>query len=64
MAKKAWLRFLLPGVLILIVGVGLLVKFGMERAVAEDIAARFPDRGVPRINITLNDVTLDEIKEG
>lgn len=64
MAKKAWLRFLLPGVLILIVGVGLLVKFGMERAVAEDIAARFPDRGVPRINITLNDVALDEIKEG
>lgn len=64
MAKKAWLRFLLPGVLSLIVGVGLLVKFGIERAAAEDIAARFPDRGVPRINITLNDVTLDEIKEG
>lgn len=64
MAKKAWLRFLLPGVLILIVGVGLGVKYGMERAVAEDILAQFPDRGVPRMNISLNGVTLDEIKAG
>ena len=64
MAKKAWLRFLLPGVLILIVGVGLLVKFGMERAVAEEVLAKFPDRGVPRMNITLNGVTLEEINAG
>ena len=64
MAKKAWLRFLLPGVLILIVGVGLLVKFGMERAVAEEVLAQFPDRGVPRMNITLNGVTLSEINGG
>ena len=64
MAKKAWLRFLLPGVLILIVGVGLLVKFGIERAAAEEVLAKFPDRGVPRMNITLNGVTLDEINAG
>ena len=64
MAKKAWLRFLLPGVLILIVGVGLLVKFGMERAAAEEVLAQFPDRGVPRMNISLNGVTLEEINTG
>lgn len=64
MAKKAWHRFLLPVVLILIVGVGLLVKFGMERTMAEDIVTLFPDRGIPRMNITLNGVTLDEINAG
>lgn len=64
MVKKVWLRFLLPGVLILIVGVGLLVKFGMERAAAEEVLSQFPDRGVPRMNISLKGVTLDEIKAG
>ena len=64
MAKKAWLRFLFSGVLILIVGVGLGVKYGMERAAAEEVLAKFPDRGVPRMNITLNGVSLEEINAG
>ena len=62
--KDNWLSLLCLGVLILIVGVGLMVKFGVERAIAEEIEAKFPDRGVPRINITLNDVTLEEINAG
>ncbi|MBQ1528019.1 hypothetical protein IIZ77_00005, partial [Candidatus Saccharibacteria bacterium] len=61
MVKKNWLLVVLIGVLILIVGTGLLAKFGMERAAAEEILTKFPDRGVPRMNITLNGVTLDEI---
>ena len=64
MVKKNWLLVVLIGVLILIVGAGLLVKFGMERAAAEEILTKFPDRGVPRMNITLNGVTLDEINAG
>ena len=64
MVKKNWLLVVLIGVLVLIVGTGLLVKFGMERAMAEEILAKFPDRGVPRMNITLNGVTLEEINAG
>ncbi|MBR2840017.1 CotH kinase family protein [Candidatus Saccharibacteria bacterium] len=61
MVKKAWLRLLLPGALILIVGIGLFAKVKVEDAAT---MAKFPDRGVPRINITLNGVTLDEINAG
>lgn len=64
MVKKVWLKLLLPGVLILIVGVGMLVKLGMERATAEELAMKFPDRGVPRMNITLDGVSLEEINSG
>ncbi len=64
MVKKNWLLVVLIGVLVLIVGMGLLVKFGMERAAAEEVLTKFPDRGVPRINITLNGVTLEEINAG
>lgn len=64
MIRRHWLTWALVGVLILIVGTGLLVKFGMEKAQAEEILAKFPDRGVPRMNITLNGVTLDEINAG
>ena len=64
MVKKNWLLVVLIGVLILIVGTGLLAKFGMERAAAKEILTKFPDRGVPRMNITLNGVTLDEINAG
>lgn len=59
--KKDWLLVLFVGVLVLIVGVGLLVKPLVEK---EGELARFPDRGVPRMNITLNGVSLDEIKAG
>lgn len=62
--KENWLSILLVGVLVLIVGVGLLVKIGVERAAAEEVAAKFPDRGVPRMNIALNGVTLQEINAG
>ena len=64
MVKKNWLLVVLIGVLVLIVGTGLLVKCGMERAAAEEILTKFPDRGVPRMNITLNRVTLEEINAG
>lgn len=64
MIRRHWLTWVLVGVLVLIVGAGLLVKFGMEKAQADEILAKFPDRGVPRMNITLNGVTLDEINAG
>lgn len=64
MVKKVWLELLLPGVLILIVGVGMMAKLGVRKAAAEEMAAGFPDRGVPRMNIALNGVALEEIKAG
>ena len=64
MIRRHWLTWVLVGVLILVVGIGLLVKFGMEKAQADEILAKFPDRGVPRMNITLNGVTLEEINAG
>ena len=64
MIRRHWLTWVLVGVLVLIVGAGLLVKFGMEKAQADEILAKFPDRGVPRMNITLNGVTLEEINAG
>ena len=64
MIRRHWLTWALVGVLFLVVGTGLLVKFGMEKARADEILAKFPDRGVPRMNITLNGVTLEEINAG
>lgn len=64
MVKKDWLSVILVGALVLIVGIGLLVKYGMEHAAAEEVLTKFPDRGVPRINITLNGVSLEEINAG
>ena len=64
MVKKDWLSVILVGALVLIVGIGLLVKYGMERAVAEEVLVKFPNRGVPRMNITLNGVSLEEINAG
>ena len=64
MIKNHWLTLVLIVILVLIVGVGLLVKYGMEKAQADEILAKFPDRGVPRMNITLNGVSLEEINAG
>ncbi|MBO4812531.1 CotH kinase family protein [Candidatus Saccharibacteria bacterium] len=46
---------------IIALAMGLIVGPNLER---EAILAKYPDRGVPRINIDLNGVSLDEIKEG
>ena len=61
MVRRSRLGILLVGALILIVGTGLVAKNRIEQVEA---LANFPDRGLPRINITLNGVTLDEINAG
>ena len=55
---------LLWGVLVLIVGVGLVAKVVIDAQFRDETLARFPDNGAPRMNITLNDVTLEEVNSG
>ena len=49
---------------VLVVGLGFLLKWNVERTKWEEIERVFPDRGVPRMNITLNGVSLEEIDGG
>ncbi len=62
--RRKWKIILVIGGLVLMVGIGFLVKYGIENARRNEILARFPDRDVPRINIELNGVGLEEIKGG
>ena len=55
---------LLWGVLVLIVGVGLVAKVVIEAQLRDETLARFPDNRAPRMNITLNDVTFEEVNSG
>ena len=64
MVKKDWLSFVLVGVLVLIIGVGLVAKVVIGVQLKDEALAKFPDNGAPRMNITLNGVTLEEIKRG
>ena len=64
MVKKDWLSFVLVGVLVLIIGVGLVAKVVIGVQLKDEALAKFPDNGVPRMNITLNGVTLEEINRG
>ncbi|MBR2753944.1 CotH kinase family protein [Candidatus Saccharibacteria bacterium] len=63
-AKKKWLRWLLVGFLLLLIlgiGIGFLVRWRIEK---DEINAKYPDRGVPRIDISLNGISLEEINDG
>ena len=64
MLKWDRLVVLLWGVLVLIVGVGLVAKVVIGVQLKDEALAKFPDNGVPRMNITLNGVTLEEINRG
>lgn len=64
MVKKDWLSFVLVGVLVLIIGVGLVAKAVIGAQIKGEVSAKFPDDGAPRMNITLNDVTLEEVNGG
>lgn len=64
MVKKNWLLVLEGVMVVLIVGLGFLLKWNIERVGWEKIEEVFPDRGVPRMNITLNGVSLEEIDGG
>lgn len=61
MMKKVWFSFLLVGALILVTVVCLLVGLNTQQEEHAKILEKFPDRGAPRMNITLNGVGLDEI---
>ena len=61
MVKKSWLSVLLVGGLVLVVGVGVILKFVIDGIENNTILTKFPDRGVPRINITLEGTTIDDI---
>ncbi len=60
MSKKCWLLVLIIGVVACGVGMGFLLKLDLYRQKYNE----FEDRGVPRINITLNGVSLEEINAG
>lgn len=47
-------------ILVFLLFAGFLIKIGVDKALYN----RFEDRGLPRINIKLNEVSLDEIKNG
>ena len=64
MVKKDWLSFVLVGVLVLIIGVGLVAKTVIGVQLKDEALAKFPDKGVPRINIALNGISLEEINGG
>ena len=55
---------MVPVVLVFVAVQGFLLSLDLERKGWEQIESVFPDRGVPRINITLNGVSLEEINEG
>ena len=61
MTKKVWFSFLLVGALILVAVACLLVGLNTQQKEYAKILEKFPDRGAPRMNITLNGVGLDEI---
>lgn len=58
--KGRWVAVWIGLFLVISTVVGLLIKSIIDNALYN----RFPDRGVPRINIDLNGVSLDEIKSG
>ena len=64
MVKKDWLSFVLVGVLVLIIGVGLVAKAVVGVQLKDEALAKFPNNGAPRMNISLNGVTLEEINSG
>ncbi|MDO4746775.1 MAG: CotH kinase family protein [Candidatus Saccharibacteria bacterium] len=64
MVKKNWLLVLEGVMVVLIVGLGFLLKWNIEKVGWEKIEEVFPDRGLPRMNITLNGVSLEEIDGG
>lgn len=60
MVKKSWLFVLVGVFLISLVMMGFLMKIDFERKEYN----KFEDRGVPRINIRLNGVNLEEVDSG
>ena len=60
MSRKDWISFLVVVIVVWVVGMWFLLKMDLFRHEYN----KFVDRGVPRINIDLKDVSLDEIKEG
>ncbi len=58
--KGRWVAVWIGFFLVISTAVGFLIKGIIDNALYN----RFPDRGVPRINIDLNGVSLDEIKSG
>ena len=64
MVRKNITIIVLMVALVLMIGAGMLVKVGLEKAEVEAILTKFPDRGIPRINLTLEGVSLEEINTG
>ena len=50
--------------LICIIGLGIFLKFNIDAALFRKEYNKYPDREIARINVVLNDTSLDEIKGG
>ena len=50
--------------LLVMVGIGLLIKHNTEKMDWGQIETVFPNRGLPRLNVSLNNVSLEEINTG
>lgn len=64
MTRNGWWCVILSMVVGFVVALGFLLKLDLERKAWEQVETVFPDRGVPRINIDLNRVSLEEINDG
>ena len=61
--KKKW-QWLLVGFVLFLVVMGFILKIVFVQIERNEREAKFPDRGVPRININLNGFSIEEIDAG
>ena len=61
--KKKW-QWLLVGFVLFLVVISFILKIVFVQIERSEREAKFPDRGVPRININLNGVSIEEIDAG
>ena len=64
MTKRNWLWVFVVAFLGWGVLAGWLMSIDLEKKATAEILAQYPDRGLPRINIELDGVSLEEINEG
>ena len=64
MVRRERLGVLVFGLVVFVALMGWLLKLDLDKMGWRRVEEQFPDRGVPRMNITLNGVSLEEINGG